>query len=566
MERRAFLKQTLGAGFSARWAASGTALAFGALMHQKAVAAPVSQRQVVQITLDGGPDFRHLITPDPSSPFGRTFWANHATAQGLSSATQTAIQTRWQEAYSPISFDGHVFGVLKQAAWLKAEIQAGRVALMANTMGSRSRDHVHSQLALDYGRSQTQSNELLGSGWGGRLAAAHSGGRVLSLTGTPRRFCFAPDVADLGRRARTDTFLTLTNSRASGLNDYRLINTWERDIRVIAARANSSYYTSLQNDRGGVPSSLHLLLDHERELRALSTALNEVLGSNPLPEAMSALRLSRDFHRQISTLHDLLNHIGGLLNMRVASLGLGGFDTHKFQKRDLEPLLSSLFGADQGLDLLFRHMNPAARSQTVLIIGGEFGRQIRSNGDQGTDHGEGNLFFVIGEPVRGGVYGELFPAREIEVLSSRVEVTPHIQGRTTIEHLFKAVADWSLGGDSGERVIRGRLSQTDLFPLEAGVDMTALLTGAAKPGQGDWGRVMNWLQATFPHLFPVAGMQPMTIAPFEVRFYPSTQTYLGYHLGEGRFYAYSPSLLGSPDVQPLGLLSEYLAHAVAAGF
>ena len=162
--------------------------------------------------------------------------------------------------------------------------------------------------------------------------------------------------------------------------------------------------------------------------------------------------------------------------MRAASLALGGWDSHKNQQRDIEPLLESLFGANQGLHQLYRHLDASAQANTVVLLNGEFGRQIRSNGDWGTDHGEGNYFLVIGEPVRGGIYGEFFPEREIDLLENRRVNTPDIEGRTSLEHLFKRVADWSLERDSGAEVITRPVTDIAITPKEAGLSLAHLFS------------------------------------------------------------------------------------------
>jgi uncharacterized protein (DUF1501 family) len=45
-----------------------------------------------------------------------------------------------------------------------------------------------------------------------------------------------------------------------------------------------------------------------------------------------------------------------------------------------------------------------AADDMIMLIWTEFGRRVKENGS-GTDHGAGGVAFVIGEPVKGGMYG-----------------------------------------------------------------------------------------------------------------------------------------------------------------
>jgi uncharacterized protein (DUF1501 family) len=89
---------------------------------------------------------------------------------------------------------------------------------------------------------------------------------------------------------------------------------------------------------------------------------------------------------------------------RVFSVSLGGFDTHADEKTAQQRLLTELDTAVTGF-VNRMAASPAGRGVVVAIYS-EFGRRVRANASQGTDHGTASDVFLLGAPVRGGLYGE----------------------------------------------------------------------------------------------------------------------------------------------------------------
>ena len=95
---------------------------------------------------------------------------------------------------------------------------------------------------------------------------------------------------------------------------------------------------------------------------------------------------------------------------RVLYTGLnpGTFDTHANQAVTFSRLWADMSNAvtDFYADLKEHHAN----EEVVIWMFSEFGRRVKENGS-GTDHGAGSVAFVIGDAVKGGLYGE-YPSLE----------------------------------------------------------------------------------------------------------------------------------------------------------
>jgi uncharacterized protein (DUF1501 family) len=102
-----------------------------------------------------------------------------------------------------------------------------------------------------------------------------------------------------------------------------------------------------------------------------------------------------------------LDLVAGLIEAgvptRAYSVSLGGFDTHANEKLTQEKLLSDL---DKALIPFVDRMSGTDRGRNVVVlVYSEFGRRVRANASDGTDHGTAGPAFLLGQPVKGGFYG-----------------------------------------------------------------------------------------------------------------------------------------------------------------
>ena len=115
--------------------------------------------------------------------------------------------------------------------------------------------------------------------------------------------------------------------------------------------------------------------------------------------------------RFASQLRNVVRMIQGGLQTKVYVVQLGGFDTHAGQvdtgnrtQGQHADLLGELSG---GLAAFQQDLEQQGLADRVLgMTFSEFGRQLRSNGSNGTDHGDAAPLFVFGSCATGSVLGE----------------------------------------------------------------------------------------------------------------------------------------------------------------
>src|ERR1700691_2259510 len=87
---------------------------------------------------------------------------------------------------------------------------------------------------------------------------------------------------------------------------------------------------------------------------------------------------------------------------RIGFIDVGGWDTHVGEGGAQGALPTNLSGLARGLQAFSQSLG-TEWNNTVVVVLSEFGRTFRDNGDHGTDHGHGTVYWVLGGAVNGGV-------------------------------------------------------------------------------------------------------------------------------------------------------------------
>jgi uncharacterized protein (DUF1501 family) len=102
-------------------------------------------------------------------------------------------------------------------------------------------------------------------------------------------------------------------------------------------------------------------------------------------------------------------------HVQLAFMALGGWDTHANQGAAEGQLARRLGALGDGLAALAAGLGPVL-DESVVVVLSEFGRTLRENGNRGTDHGHGNVMWLMGARVAGGKVHGRWPGLEASAL------------------------------------------------------------------------------------------------------------------------------------------------------
>lgn len=113
--------------------------------------------------------------------------------------------------------------------------------------------------------------------------------------------------------------------------------------------------------------------------------------------------------------------IGRLMReqFNLGFVDVGGWDTHVNQGAANGYLADRLSELGRGIAGFAEEIGPQWQD-TVVVVLSEFGRTFRENGNRGTDHGHGSVYWVLGGGIKGGrIAGEQIAVDQAHLFQNR---------------------------------------------------------------------------------------------------------------------------------------------------
>jgi len=187
-----------------------------------------------------------------------------------------------------------------------------------------------------------------------------------------------------------------------------------------------------------------------RNLFSVSTSIQPIL-KLPAPVAPDLPTVNGGNAGGDSNLSQQLDVVAKLIAAgsptKVWSVSLGGFDTHANEANAQAALLGVV---SSSLTRFMSQLKSTSRLNDVTVmVYSEFGRRVKGNASQGTDHGTAGPMFLIGEKVKGGFYGDQ-PSLS-KLVDGDLAVTTDFRDvyATVLESVLKSPAEQTLGKWSG---------------------------------------------------------------------------------------------------------------------
>jgi uncharacterized protein (DUF1501 family) len=366
-------------------------------------AAPAAGPRFLLVFLRGGYDSTNLLIPYSSSYYYEAR-PNIAIARPDAASSTSALALNADWALAP--------AVRETIGALYSQRQAAFVPFAGTDDLSRS--HFETQDSIELGQP-TGGTRNYRSGFLGRLSdtLVGSAGANLSI-------------------AFTDA-LPLSFEGAATVPNLSLKNVGKPSFDDRQARILSDMYAG-HHLEAAVSSGLELRHEVAQEMAdEMSAANRNAINTKGFElEAERMGRLMRDKYR-------------------IGFIDVGGWDTHVGEGAAQGTLATNLGSLGRGLQVFSQSLG-TEWNNTVVVVLSEFGRTFRENGNRGTDHGHGTVYWVLGGSIKGGTIvgeqqrltqGTLFQDRDYPVLNDY---------RAVLGGLFRTL--WGLSPTQSSRIFQ----------------------------------------------------------------------------------------------------------------
>ena len=345
------------------------ALAAPLVVAGRAFAAPQTQQKLLVVFLRGAYDAANVVIPT-SSDFYYASRPTIAVARPNPADPLSAL---------PLDADWSLHPALKSSIyplWQKKQIA---FVPFAGT-DDLTRSHFETQDTIELGQP-LQGSRNYGSGFMSRLAA--------TLNGGVQPIAFTTQVPLTFRGGAPIPNIALQGISKPAIDD--------RQAKLIADMYQNT------NLRQSVTEGFKVDDEVYRSIASEMTAANRGAVSAKGFE-LSARRIGRLMKSQFN----------------LAFVDVGGWDTHVNEGGGSGYLAGRLSELGNGLAGFADEIGPAAWNDTTVVVISEFGRTFRENGNRGTDHGHGSVYWVLGGQVRGGrVVGDHVKITEASLFQNR---------------------------------------------------------------------------------------------------------------------------------------------------
>jgi uncharacterized protein (DUF1501 family) len=172
-------------------------------------------------------------------------------------------------------------------------------------------------------------------------------------------------------------------------------------------------------------------------------------------ETVTTLRTSAELAAALQLAAELIVTGTGVKLLHVT---LGGFDTHYTELNRHDDLMGYL---DQAISAFYQDLAAHGMASKVLIATwSEFGRRPKENASGGTDHGAAAPLLLIGDPLKGGLYGQSASLTDLDR-------TGNLKYSVDFRSVYQEILSGHLGADA-KQILGGAYERVDFLKAPAG--------------------------------------------------------------------------------------------------